>query len=105
MGRDDQLVEAERMEHSEGRTCGQRLGQLELLSMAAGGEEGTERRGEEWVEGMDRVVLGEVILALAAHRDVQAGRELHGGAGRRGGHLMLPTGEEEDDTGSWACAR
>ena len=51
------------MERSERLSCGQRLGQLELelLSMAARGEEGTERRGEEEIAGMDRDVLGEVI--------------------------------------------
>ena len=57
--------------------------------MAAEGEEGTERRGEEWVARMDRAVLGEVIPVLPADRDVLAGRELRGGVGRRGGHLLL----------------
>lgn len=84
------------------KTVARGLGQLELklLSMAAVGYRATERRGEEWVAGMDRAVLGEVIPLLPAHGDIQASRELRGGAGHRGGHLLLRTGKEEDDTGA-----
>ena len=90
------------MGHSGERTSGQRHGQLELelLSMAAEGEEGTERRGEEWLAGMDRAVLGEVIPARASAKR-RPGRQ--GAAWRRRASRRpppAPTGEEEDDRGA-----